>query len=211
MLLANAANVEQRVVNADGESDQENDVLDRVVDRSDLTQRSDESERRHDGTDRQQERDPCGQQRAEGDEQDDEGQGQRAELGFVEIGLDDLVKPLLRADIAELLDAQARVGCGCGIDSRDVASTVLAAAGSFAAPRTSKATSAVWPSREIRPPPPYGVCSPVTPLVLARLATTSSTAARNAGAPALQVGALDEHRLVDPLRIGVVDDLGGLA
>ena len=211
MLLANAANVEQRVVNSDGESDQENDALDRVVDRSDLTERSDESERRHNCTDRQQERDPCGQQRAKGDEQDDEGQGQRAELGFVEIGLDDLVKPLLRADIAELLDAQARVGCGCGIDSRDSrvnrprGGRILCGAADLEGHQRRVAVARDPPAATVRGLQPGDALGPRQ----ARDDIAYSSAERRRSR--LQVGALDEHRLVDLLGIGVVDDLGGLA
>ena len=108
-LLAHAAQVEQRVVDAHGQADQQDDVVDRLLDRGDLAERADEAHRREHAGDRQQQRDAGREQRAEREQQDDQRQRQRGDLGLLQVALEDLLERLLGAPVAELLDVERGV------------------------------------------------------------------------------------------------------
>ena len=62
------------------------------------------------GGEREQHRDPGGDERAERDHEDHQRDRQRERLAPAEVVLERFVERLLRAGVAELLDAQARVG-----------------------------------------------------------------------------------------------------
>ena len=71
LLLAFTTQVEERVVDADGQADEQDDRADHVVHRHDLAGQGDEAERRHHGGQPQQQRDARGDERAEGEHEDD--------------------------------------------------------------------------------------------------------------------------------------------
>ena len=102
------ADVEERVVDADREPDQEDHRLDsccrsaswlgsaiRPAPPSRTRPRGAGNERGH--------------QRAEGDDQDEQGQGQREQLRLAEVAGERVLDLLVRADVAELLDQQLGV------------------------------------------------------------------------------------------------------
>ena len=66
-LLALAAQVEQRVVDADGHADEQDHRGDRLVDRHDLARQRDEADRGGDGRQREEHRQAGGDERAEGE------------------------------------------------------------------------------------------------------------------------------------------------
>ena len=87
-LLALAAQVEQRVVHAHGQADQQDHRGDRLVHRHDLADRADQADGGRHGRDRQQQRHARRDQRAEGEHQDHERDRQRGELRLLEVVLE---------------------------------------------------------------------------------------------------------------------------
>ena len=80
-LVTLAADVEERVVDADGESDEEDDLRDRLVHGDDLARQGDEPHRREHGREREEERDRRADERAEDEQQDAERQRDREQPG----------------------------------------------------------------------------------------------------------------------------------
>ena len=70
-LLALAADVEQRVVDADGEADEQDDRHQVVGGRRELADAGDDAHRAEDGGEAEQQRQAGGDERAEGEQQDD--------------------------------------------------------------------------------------------------------------------------------------------
>ena len=71
--LAFALEIEERVVDADGESDEQDHLFDLGVDRHQMARQGDQEHRRDHRRERQQQRDAGGEERAERDQQDDRG------------------------------------------------------------------------------------------------------------------------------------------
>ncbi len=93
-LLAFAAQVEEAVVDADGEADQQHHRAGAVAGVQDPAAEGDESAGRDEGGDREQDGQDGGDQRAEGDQQDAEGEGDGRPLGAGEVVGELLVHPL---------------------------------------------------------------------------------------------------------------------
>jgi hypothetical protein len=108
-LLHLATHVEHRVVDADGEADEQDDRADLVGDRGELADRAQQAERRTDGRHAEQQRQACRDERAEGQQRNDQRERQRQRLGALEVVLERLLERLARRDGADLLDAQVRV------------------------------------------------------------------------------------------------------
>ena len=106
-LLALAAHVEQRVVDADGHPDQQHDLGHGRVDREDLADQRDQSERGAHAGDRKQHRDAGGDQRPEREDQDHQRDRERQRASLGEVVAEALVERLVRARVAGLLDRQA--------------------------------------------------------------------------------------------------------
>ena len=94
-LLALAADVEQRVVDADGEADEDDERAGGVADRGDLRDEAERADRGGDRRDAEQQRHGCGDERAEGDAQDHERDRQRDHLRALQVLLDDVVERLV--------------------------------------------------------------------------------------------------------------------
>ncbi len=107
-LLAFPLQIEHRVVDADGEPDQQDDRADRVGHRQHLADERDESHGAEHRRQSKQEGNACGDERAEGDEEDDQRQRDREDPSLQQIvherGLDFLVGAL-----AERSDGEVRV------------------------------------------------------------------------------------------------------
>ncbi len=114
-LLHLAADVEHRVVDADGEADEQDHRADLVGDRRQLADRTEQAERRADGGHAEQQRQPGGDERAERYEQDQQRERQRQRLGLLEVLAERLLERLLDRGRAELLDAQVGM---LGLDGR---------------------------------------------------------------------------------------------
>ena len=84
-LLAFPLQVEHRVVDPDGEPDQENHRVERLVARPDLARDRPQPERREDGRQREQQRDPRRDERPEDDDQDDQRDRDRVEARLLEV------------------------------------------------------------------------------------------------------------------------------
>ena len=124
-LLALAADVEERVVDADGEAD-EHDHRGEVLRRGrELADAGHEAHGGHHGGDAEQQRQAGGDERAEREQQDHQRDRQRERLGLLEVVLEHLRDGLAGAGVAELLDAQLGVrllgGGGGGEDRVDLA------------------------------------------------------------------------------------------
>ena len=109
-LLARADHVEERVVDADGHTDQEDDRLDAVVEREGLADRPEQAESGGDGGQREQHRHERGDDRAEREQQDEQRDRDREQLGAVQVAADDAVARVARGDVARLLDRHLRDG-----------------------------------------------------------------------------------------------------
>jgi hypothetical protein len=109
-LFTGAAQVEQRVVDAHGHADEQDDLEDAVADRGDLADGTDEAERRQDAADGQQHGDAGGDERAEGDEQQRERERQRRGRRLAHVVLEDLVEGLLGRRSAERSRCAGRWG-----------------------------------------------------------------------------------------------------
>ena len=113
-LLALAAQVEHRVVDADRQADQQDHLVDRAVNGREVAGHSDQADRREDGRQREQKRNAGRDQRAECDQQDHERDRQRGYERPVEILADRIVQLLVDARIADLLDRETGIGSLCG-------------------------------------------------------------------------------------------------
>ena len=108
-LLHLAAHVEHRVVDADGEADEQDDRADLVGDRRELADRADQPERRADGGHAEQQRQARRRRARRRRQQDDQRQRDRQRLRALEVVAHRLVERLLRRGRADLLDAQVGV------------------------------------------------------------------------------------------------------
>ncbi len=108
-LLHFSPQVEHRIVDADGEADQQDHRVRRGLHRDDLADRADQSERPDHGRDGEQQRDTRRDERAEGDDQDDHRDRERQELGPLEVIVEAGAELLVGACVAELLDPQVGV------------------------------------------------------------------------------------------------------
>ncbi len=109
-LLTLASEVEQRVIDADRESDQQDDRGSLLCEREQVTGQRDQPERREDGRERQQQGDARGHERAERDHEDDQRERDREHARALEVVRECCVDRLRRARTAELSDEEARVG-----------------------------------------------------------------------------------------------------
>ena len=109
-LLAVAAQVEQRVVHADGQADEQDHGVDRLVDVHEVAEQRGQPERSHHRGHAEQQRDAGGDQRAEGEHEDDERHGERGDLGLLEVLGEAVAHGLGDAGVADLADQQVRVG-----------------------------------------------------------------------------------------------------
>ena len=103
-LLALTAHVEERVVDADGEPDQQDQRVRVAVEREQLARDRDQGHRRQHGRQREKQRHAGGDQRPERDQEDDERHRQGDHPGLAEVTLDRVVERLLGASAAELVD-----------------------------------------------------------------------------------------------------------
>ena len=115
-LLAHALEVEQRVVDPDGEPDQQDHAIDRLVDRRDVTDRPDEAECRGHARDRQQQRHTGGNERTKREHEDEQRDRQRRRFGLVQVVIERLHDPPGRAGITVLGDHETPMGPGGGVD-----------------------------------------------------------------------------------------------
>ncbi len=131
-LLALAPEVEERVVDADGETDQQDHLGDLLVDRDELAGQRDQARRREHRGDREQERQERGDGGAEDEQQDHERQREGDHPGRREHAVERLVDGLAGADAAELVDLEARMPCGGlvdgGLDRLDVGDRLVVVA-----------------------------------------------------------------------------------
>ena len=118
-LLALAAQVEERVVDSDGQADEQHDRRDRVVHRQDVAEEVDDPERAHHGRQAEQQRDARGDQRPEGQQQDQQRDRQREGLSLREVLTGRVRDRLLGAGVAELADEDAAVPLCHGIHGVD--------------------------------------------------------------------------------------------
>src|SRR5439155_3563502 len=95
-LLSRADDVEERVVDAYGHPDEEDDGLDAVVEWEHLAYRAEQSERCGDGGERDQERDERRDDRTEREEEDEERYRDREKLGAMEVAMDGTVAGVAR-------------------------------------------------------------------------------------------------------------------
>ena len=108
-LLHHPARIEHRVVHADGEADDHDELGDVGRERVDLADRAEQADRADDGGRAEHERDAGGDERAERDEQDDQHQAVGDEVRLLAV-LGVLGGDLLGGrGVAELLDAHAGV------------------------------------------------------------------------------------------------------
>jgi hypothetical protein len=108
-LVARPADVEQRVVDADRHADEQHDAVQRVGHRPDVRDERGEPDRRSNGREREQDRYAGGEQRAEGDEEDHQGDRQAEPLGPREVVPDRVADGPVDRGVADLLDPQRRV------------------------------------------------------------------------------------------------------
>ena len=101
--------VEERVVDADGEPDQEDDLRDRLVHRHQPAGERQEADRREHRGEREQERHACGDDRAEHEHEDEQGQRDRADADLCELLVEHRVQRLVGARAAGLADVEARM------------------------------------------------------------------------------------------------------
>jgi hypothetical protein len=122
-LLALAPQVEERVVDPDGEADEQDHGREVLVHRRELARQRHQRHRRQHRRDADRERHQGRHKRAEGDHQDQQGEGQGERLRLQQVLGERLVQLLVGADVAELLDGDLRVvgrdrldGCLRGLD-----------------------------------------------------------------------------------------------
>ena len=149
-LLHLAAQVEHRVVDADGEADEQHDRGDRLVDRHELADRAEQAERRADRGQAEQQRQAGGDERAERDQQDEQRDRERQ--------VSARLKSSSKASRERLARALAPPNCstrssGCARCAAAVAASVASTRSPAASssPAISNVTSAERPSLEIWP------------------------------------------------------------
>ena len=108
-LLALTPEVEERVVHTHCEPDQQDDRGEVAVGREEVARDRDQAQGGHHGRQPDQKRQTCRHERAEGDDEDDQGDRQREHPGLLEVAADDLVDGLVGTRAAELLDRQVGV------------------------------------------------------------------------------------------------------
>ena len=117
-LLALALEVEERVVDADREPDEQEHGADVRVHRDEVARQRDEADRADDGGEREQQRHACGDERAEDEQEDEQRQRDRPLAGLRELLVEHLVERLAGADRAGLADVEVRVGAWRACRSR---------------------------------------------------------------------------------------------
>ena len=108
-LLALAAEVEERVVDADRHPDQQDHGLGRVAGRDHMARERGQTDRREHAREGEQHRQAGRDERAERDQQDDQRDRQRRVLGPLEVLVQRVVELVVRAREAELGDGEAVV------------------------------------------------------------------------------------------------------
>jgi hypothetical protein len=118
-LLHHPAQVEHRVVDADGEADQHRDLTDGLVQRAELADRAEQARGGDEGRDAEEQRDARGDGRAEREQQDEQraAHGELRRLGLV-LALGGAEGLLLRR-VAVLADVKLGMGALDGGDGRD--------------------------------------------------------------------------------------------
>ena len=177
-----------------------------------LADRAEQAERRADGRHAEQQRQPGGDERAEGDEQDQQRERQRQRLGLLEVLAERLLERLLAGGRADLLDAQVR-GARPGRPRWPRASRRRARAASSSSPAISNDSSAERPSSETWPVAPasnaettFSTCGTVL-----RRSASSAAACCSSACEARARTSLQEHLLAAGLaKAGLVDrEVGG--
>jgi hypothetical protein len=116
-LLALALEVEERVVDADREADEQDDGADVRVHRDELAGQRHEPDRREHRGEREQQRHACGDDRAEHEQQHDDRDRDRPLTGRLQLVGEHLVDRLARARCACLADEEARMARGADGDA----------------------------------------------------------------------------------------------
>ena len=149
-LLHLAPEVEHRVVDADREADEQHDARGGVGHRDDLADRREQAERAHHGGEAEQQRHAGGDERAEGDDEDQQRDRQRERLGPLEVLLEGRVERLGGADASPNCSMRSS---GCAFCAAAVAASEASTRSSdwSTSPGTLKVTSAERPSLEIWP------------------------------------------------------------
>ncbi len=120
-LLALAADVEQRVVDADGQADEHDQRRGGVVHRQRVRQQRQAAERGHHRGQAEQQRHRGRHERPEGEDEDDQRDRDREDLRALEVVSGDLAGGLVEGRVAGLLEAHAAVRDGGrvrGVDQR---------------------------------------------------------------------------------------------
>ena len=109
--LAFSLQVEHRVVDADREPDQEDQLVGDLVDRAERAREGDQAERREDGRKREQERDAGRDERPEDDQQDDQRHREREQPGLLEVVHEDA-----SSSLSALASPNSPMNsCGCAV------------------------------------------------------------------------------------------------
>ena len=111
-----AADVEQRVVDADGEADQDHDRSRRRAVGRDLRDEPERAERRADRGQAEQQRHRRGDERAEGEHQDQQRDRKRDQLGAVQPVVDELIDRVVLRPAAGLIEGDAGLARGQSVD-----------------------------------------------------------------------------------------------
>ena len=177
-LLAFPLQVEHRVVDADGEADQEHHRVGLVRHRQQVAGQRDQPERREHRRQPEQQRNACRHEGAEREQEDEERDREREHARLPQVVLIRRQDPLFRARIAEHADEEARMGAlrgGDRVDGRsDLVDSLLFVAANV---ELDEHGSPVFRDR---------TAMDVRSRLRARetRATTSATAALKAGSPA---------------------------
>src|SRR5262245_62463021 len=105
-LLTLTLEIEERVVNADGETDEEDDLGDGLVHRDDLARERGEADRGDHRREGEQERHERRDERTEDEDEDHERQREREHSRRLQLAPEHLVERLARADAAGLADVE---------------------------------------------------------------------------------------------------------
>ena len=103
-LLALTLEIEHRVVDADGEPDQQDQLVDGLIDGHQRAGNRDQPEGGEDGGQREQQRDARGDEASEDDDQDDQRHRQREHARLRQVVQKGSLNPLVGAGVAELAD-----------------------------------------------------------------------------------------------------------
>ncbi len=115
-LLALATDVEQRVVDPDGQADEDDDRSRGAALRGDVRNQAERAERAGHRGQAQQERDDRGHEGAKGDDEDEQRDRQRHELGAMEVVIEDVVDGATAGSVASLLQLGARMSGGHAVN-----------------------------------------------------------------------------------------------